>query len=430
MKKFSLKNGMLIGSASAATQIEGGEIDHSWLDWAKKGHITDKSSPARANEHYRLYREDAELMRDMGMQIYRFGVEWARIEPEEGRFDEEALAHYADELKLLRSYGIAPLVTLHHFTNPMWFERQGAFEKQENLKYFLRFIEKTVASFGELANEYITINEPNVYATNGYFFGTWPPGVKSFSRTLNLLSMLAFAHIKAYKAIHAKRQEMGLNDTKVSFANHVRVFVPENPKNPMHCMYAKLTERFFQGCISLAMCKGRFTIPLRNIGGVKRGRYCDFIAVNYYTRSSVSGLDDGVRKNAPVNDLGWEIYPQGIVECAKKLYEIEPLPIYITENGTCDNEDSFRSRYLYEHIRALCESDLPVERYYHWCFCDNFEWIEGERARFGIVHVDYETQRRTVKDSGRFLSAVIASSGVTEEIFDEFVGDKSYKTNS
>ncbi len=429
MSAFSLKPGMLLGAASAATQIEGGELDSSWIDWYKQGHIVDGSTPARSNEHYRLFREDAALMRDLGLQIYRLGIEWARIEPEEGKFDEDAIAHYLEEIRLLRSYGIEPLVTLHHFTNPMWFENKGAFEDSANIKTFLLFVEKVVSAFGGAVNEYITINEPNVYATNGYFFGEWPPGEKSFSRTIKVMNVLTQAHIEAYQLIHRLRKNMGFDDTLVSFANHVRVFAPENPKNPMHRLYARLTERFFQGSLSKAMCAGEFSFPLRNIGKVKKGSYCDFIAVNYYTRSSVSGLSDGVKKNVPINDLGWEIYPQGIVECTQKLYDIMPLPVYITENGTCDNEDSFRSKYVYEHIKALCESGLPVQRYYHWCFCDNFEWLEGESARFGIVHIDYETQERTVKKSGLFIRDIIAAGGVTEKMYGEYVKDEIYRTN-
>jgi beta-glucosidase len=106
-----------------------------------------------------------------------------------------------------------------------------------------------------------------------------------------------------------------------------------------------------------------------------------------------------------------------------------PLPVYVTENGTCDNRDAFRCRYLCDHLKTLCESDLPVERYYHWCFTDNFEWCEGESARFGLVHVDYATQARTVKQSGRFVSDVIAAGGVTEELYARYVQPQRYQTN-
>jgi len=452
---FSLKPGLLIGTASAATQIEGGELDHSWMDWSRKGHIADGTSPARATGHYERIEEDAALMRDLGMQICRMGVEWARVEPREGEYDEAAIERYLEEIRLLESYGIKVLVTLHHFTNPMWFERKGAFEHEGNVTHYLRLVEKLVTAFGAQASEYITINEPNVYAANGYFFGIWPPGKKSFALTVKVMSVLAAAHIDAYRLIHKLRGEMGYTDTKVGFANHVRVFAPENPKNPAHRLYARLAERFFQGSLSKALYTGEFQFPLRRLslpqpgtpahiplqGGVAQNggaappvsgssAHSDFMALNYYTRSTVSGIRDGVRRGALINDLGWEIYPQGIVECAQKLYGASPMPIYITENGTCDNSDAFRSRYLYDHLKALCESSLPIERYYHWCFCDNFEWAEGESARFGIVHTDYETQTRTTKKSGEFLREVIKAQGVDEKMYDEYIKNQRYPRNS
>jgi Beta-glucosidase/6-phospho-beta-glucosidase/beta-galactosidase len=417
-----LKKDFRLGCASAATQVEGGKIDHSWAEWAKiKGHIADETTPERADDHYVRWRQDALLMKDLGLEICRMGIEWARIEPEEGVYDGEAIRHYVDEVKLLISYGIKPLVTLHHFTNPMWFERKGAFTKTENIPNFVCFVEKMVKAFGNLADEYITINEPNVYATNGYFFGSWPPGEKSFFKITKVMSVMVLAHIRAYEKIHALQP-----NAKVSFANHVRVFAPENPKKISHRIYAKLTERFFQGALTKAMCLGEFSFPIRNLGHSKKGKYCDYIAINYYTRSTVSGLKDGVRKAAPINDLGWEIYPNGLVECARQLYDLCPMPIYITENGTCDNKDAFRSRYIYEHLKAITESDLPIERYYHWCFTDNFEWAEGESARFGIVHVNYETQERTVKKSGYFFKKLIAAHGVDEAMFEEYIANERY----
>lgn len=427
MKNFLLKEDFLIGAASAATQIEGGDLNHSWMNWYKEGHIKDNSTPERANDHYHRYEEDGKLLKELDLQIYRMGIEWARIEPFENTFDEHAIAHYVEEVKLLKSYGIKVLVTLHHFTNPMWFEEMGAFEKVENIRYYLRFVRKMVNAFGQLVNEYITINEPNVYATNGYFFGEWPPGDKNIARTIQVMNVMAIAHIRAYELIHEIRQRNDCQDTKVSFANHMRVFTPENPKSARHRFFTRLTERFFQGSLSKAMMTGEFELPLRRHHSVKKGTYCDFIAINYYTRSSISGLKDGVKKGVPVNDLGWEIYPAGIVECARTLYAIRPLDIYITENGTCDNHDRFRSRYIYEHLQAITDAELPIKRYYHWCFCDNFEWVEGETARFGIVHVDYDTQKREIKKSGRFLQAVTQNKGVTEEMYDEYVSNETYQ---
>ncbi|MGN1002934.1 MAG: glycoside hydrolase family 1 protein [Oscillospiraceae bacterium] len=426
MNEFKLKNNMLLGVASSATQVDGGDLRHTWNDWHEKGRIKDGSDPAVATDHWNRWREDVLLMHRMGIQTYRLSIEWARVEPAEGCFDEEAIRHIKEEILLLIGLGIKPLVTLHHFTNPLWFEEKGGWENYENIRYFLIYVEKMVKSIGHLVNEYLTLNEPNIYAVNGYFFGTWPPGKKSMSTALNVMSNLATAHIKAYRLIHDVRRGMGFKDSRVSFANHLRVFEPKNRLNPAHVTSAALAERTFQTRLTEAMLTGEFKKPLKNVGRVRHGAYCDFHAVDYYTRSTITGLADGVREDCCKNDLGWEIYPEGIVRCCRKLMEIAPLPIYITENGTCDLNDSFRSRFIYDHLKALCQSGLPVKRYYHWSFNDSFEWAEGSFARFGLVHTNYETLERTVKRSGEFYSAIIKNHGVTQEMYDEFVAGQEY----
>ena len=420
--EFMCKPGMLLGAATAATQIEGGDKNNNWYDWYRRGYIKDNSDPSVATEHYDRWREDLDLMADMGLQCYRFGLEWSRIEPEEGVFSEEALSHYREEIAAMKERGIRPLLTLHHFSNPLWLEEKGAFLDQDNITYYLRYVHKVVETLGDLVSEYITINEPNVYAFNSYFAGAWPPGKRSFLAMSRVMTNLTAAHIEAYGLIRKTRLQMGYTDTKVSFANHLRSFAPRDPQNPLHRFWAERAEQLFQGSLTAAMCRGRRAFPIGKHPAIVPGEYCDFHAVNYYTRSTVSGPADGVAEGCPVNDLGWEIYPQGIVEVSRKVYKLLPRPIWITENGTCDNADRFRARYIAEHLQALCESDLPVERYYHWCFCDNFEWVEGCSARFGLVHVDYDTQERTVKGSGDFYRQVIREGGVSEALWQRCCG--------
>lgn len=424
--KFSIPRGMLMGVSTASMQIEGGQLDTNWHDWHRRGFIKDGSDPSTANDHWEKWREDTALMADMGLQLYRFGVEWARLMPEEGRVDEAAVERYRQELLLLKEHGVRPLLTIHHFSNPMWFEKKGAFEKRENLHFYLELVELVIDRFGDLCSDYITINEPNVYATNSYFFGLWPPGRKDVWQTLKVMENLAYCHIRAYRMIHEKRRAMGYSDAMVGCANHMRVFAPKNPRNLWHRLCAPLTAFLFQDALTKAMTLGRFPFPLRNHGRLPKGEYTDFIGLNYYTRSTVSGVGDGVRENSPRNDLDWEIYPQGIVDCAKQLYDLLPRPVWVTENGACDNGDRFRCRYLYEHLKALSESGLPFERYYHWCFCDNLEWVEGNSAKFGLVRVDPQTREREVKTSGRFYSEVIRNGGVTQAMYEQYVAGQEY----
>ena len=427
MRNFALPKGFLLGVSTASTQIEGGDVHSNWNDWYRQGRIHDNTDPAAGNDHWRAWQTDTELMASMGLKLYRFSVEWARLCPEPDQVDETAVARYRQELLELNRHGIRPLLTIHHFSNPMWFETLGAFSKRENLHYYLELVELVIRRFGDLCSEYITINEPNVYATNSYFFGQWPPGKTSVTETIGVMENLAFCHISAYQLIHRLRREMGYRDTMVGSANHVRVFAPKNPKNPWHRVCAKLTKWLFQDALTQAMTLGRFPFPLRDHWGLKPGEYTDFIGVNYYTRSTVSGIGDGVREGSPRNDLGWEIYPEGLTQCSRELLKVLRRPIWVTENGTCDNSDRFRCRYLYEHLKELSQSGLPFERYYHWCFCDNFEWVEGNSAKFGLVSVDPDTRSRTVKRSGAFYSRIIGAGGVTEDLYQTYVDGQEYE---
>ena len=425
--KFELKKGLLLGSATAATQIEGGDENNNWARFAAEGKIKDGSTPVRASGHYDRFREDIDLMAEMRLQIYRFGIEWSRIEPTQGQYCDETIAHYREEIEYMISKGIQPLLTIHHFTNPLWFENMGAFENANSPEIFLSFTKKVIEAFGDLVSEYITINEPNVYATQSLLWGYWPPEKKSVGALIKAFSNMTAAHVLAYNYIHEKRKKMGYSDTKVGFANHLRVFAPADPKNPLHRAASSLSEYLFQDALTEAMMTGKCRFPVLRRKNIKVGKYYDFIGINYYTRSTVSGLADGVRENCFKNDLGWEIYHEGLIDLANKLAGKYGGEVYVTENGTCDHTDFFRSRFIYDQLKLISEMENPITRYYHWSFMDNFEWREGERERFGLVHIDYETQVRTVKESGKLYAAIIRDRGVTEESFERWVKDSNYK---
>lgn len=426
--KFKLKEGLLLGSATAATQIEGGDENNNWARFAKEGKVYDGTSPVRAADHFVRWREDIDLMAEMGLKVYRLGIEWSRIEPERNHFSDDVLARYREEIEYMHQKGIKPLLTLHHFTNPIWFEDMGAWENKESPDIFLNFASHVVDYLGDVVDEYITINEPNVYALNSLFLGVWPPEKKSLSAYVKAFSNMTAAHILTYQMIHEKRRDMGRESTLVSFANHLRVFAPKNPKNLWHKICSRLAKYLFQDSVTDAMMTGKCRFPVLRRKGVKPGKYCDFIGINYYSRSTVSGLSDGVKSGVPVNDLGWEIYHEGLVELANNLSDKygKELPVFITENGTCDNTDKFRPRFIYDQLKLISETENRIERYYHWSFIDNFEWRDGESARFGMVHIDYETQKRTVKDSGKLYASVIKNGGVTSEAYAEYVEKSNY----
>lgn len=426
---FTDLNGMLLGTSTAAIQIEGGDKNNNWYDWSTiPGNIKDGSTPLRTTDHWNKWAEDTQLMADMGLQIYRMGVEWSRIEPNPGEFDSAVIDRYRQEIGMMRDAGIQPLVTLHHFTNPSWFQGLGEWTSDDAVKIWLRFVRFVVTQLRDLVTDWVTINEPNVYAAQTRLWGEAPPGIRDIPGMRRVMAHLAEAHNRAYLLIHQLQPE-----AKVSVAHHMRVFDPVNPKNPVHIAAAKASQELFQDVLADAMFHGDYKRLLgKQPKGIFPGRYYDYLGLNYYARTASKGLADGTFPRSPVNDLGWEIYPAGIERAARWLVENFDAPVWITENGTCDNGgddgqlERFRSRFIHDHLTTLAESGLPIERYYHWCFVDNWEWQEGEIPRFGLVWNDYETQTRTVKPSGEFVSQIIKDGGITDEARARWVEPQKY----
>lgn len=423
MAAFSLTTEL--GVATAATQIEGGDCDTVWHRWAAEpGRIADGSTPARAADHWNRWEQDTALLADLGLRHYRMGLEWARIEPRPGRFDADVLARYRDELTALRAAGVRPLVTLWHFNDPGWLVDAGGWLGPAPVRHFVAYVREVVTTLGDLVTDWVTVNEPNVYAALGHLLGEWPPGHRSLPETARVMSTLTAAHIAAYQVIHELQPQ-----ATVCVANHLRAFTPANPGHPLHRASAGALDHLFQGALTEAMSTGRFRPPLRRPHGVRPGRYVDVQGINYYSRSRITDPRDPMptATGVPVNDLGWEIHPAGLVDLARRIHERYRVPIWITENGTADATDAFRARFVHDQLRAIAGSGLPIERYYHWCFTDNWEWVEGEGPRFGLVHLDYDTQVRTVRDSGRFYASVIANRGVTEQAYEQWVAAQHYR---
>jgi len=421
MAGFDL-GGIELGVSTSATQIEGHLRNTNWYDWAlHPGRIKDASNPDTAGDHWVKWREDLDLVDQLGVRHYRMGVEWSRLEPERGVHDETALQRYREELTELHRRGIRPLVTLHHFTHPRWFEAMGAFEHPDGVMLFLRHVRHVVSELGDLVTDWNTINEPNVYVVGSYFSGVWPPGVKDWSSVARVYNRLAAAHILAYTLIHEIQPE-----ATVTGALHLRTFQPAYPWSLWHQLATRVVRHLFQGAIADAMFTGQFPFPLHRPRGIEPGRYYDVIGINYYSQSTIKWLTDGTASGVEVNDLGWQIHPQGLAEVARWAHERFDAPIWITENGTCDNADRFRSRFIHDHLAAAVHSGVPIERFYHWCFVDNWEWDEGSIPRFGLVRLDHRTMERTVKASGRFYAEIIANNGVTQEMYDRWVAPLRY----
>ncbi len=388
----------LWGAAIAAHQVEGNNVHSDWWDCEQKGLLKYKSG--LACDFWNRWREDFDLIESLGHNALRFSVEWARLEPEPGKWDEAALARYVEMARDLQRRGIEPVLTLHHFVNPLWFSRAGGFEKAENLPHFTRFVEKVVPALAPHVRWWVTINEPMVYAFQSYSGGLWPPFEKDVGLAMRVLGNLLEAHARAYPVIHRHRP-----DAMVSIAKHIRVTQPFRAWHPGDRLAAAVQDYVANEAVLRSFVTGRFLG--RRVEGL-RGSW-DYIGLNYYTRNRLRFVPSPntafgaevapASTGAEVNDLGWEIYPDGLYLALKRLGRYR-LPVVITENGICakDDDDTQRVRYLQTHLEAVERamkdglgdrgSGVDVRGYLYWTLMDNFEWAEGFAPHFGLVAMD------------------------------------------
>jgi len=429
---YTLPDDFIFGTATASLQIEGGDTNNSWYRWSlREGHIKDGTTPLTACDHWNRIDEDIALMKKLNVNGYRMSLEWSRIEPEEGTFSSIAFEHYREELAKLKEAGIEPLVTLHHFSNPLWLEDNGGWTDDRIVGRFERYTEEVVRCLGDLVTRWATINEPNVYLHGGYIGGFWPPGKQSLSLFFKGAVNMIGAHIAAYRTIHAVSKALGYDRVQAGPVHHVRLFDPLNDRAGER-LVCRLLDRFFHRIFSEGMATGRVLVPFARRYPFGKGCFQDYMGLNYYTRDMVAFkpfrpsamfAELSVRGDAQVNDLGWELYPEGLARVCRYYYKRFTKPIYITENGTCDAADAFRTGYIYNHLREvsrLIDEGVDVRGYYHWTLMDNFEWSEGLSARFGLAAMDYETQKRTIRQSGMFYSELCKNRGVTEKMIKNY----------
>jgi beta-glucosidase len=391
----------LWGAATSAHQVEGNNTNSDWWEWEKKAGLTQVSG--QACRHYELYESDFDLAKSLGHNAHRLSVEWARIEPQEGIFSEQELRHYRGVLSALRERSLEPVVTLHHFTNPAWFSHMGGWENKRSGSYFLRYIQRVTEALGDQVRYWVTINEPLIYVYHSYLLGTWPPQKKSLCKAQRVENNLAAAHIKAYRLIHDIYRQKGFKSASVSIAKNVQAFIPCRPT-----------------------FRNRFAVYLRgrwfNYNFVERllaAKALDFIGINYYSRNLVEvrswwpvhlGMDTckDPSHHLKKNSLGWEIYPQGLYDLLIRFKKYN-LPLMITENGICVDDDFIRWEYIRDHLESVhraMQEGARVLGYLYWSLLDNYEWEKGFIPRFGLVEVDYNSYARRPRESARKFAAV------------------------
>ncbi len=408
----------LWGSATSAHQVEGQNIHNDWWAWEQAKKVQEPSGPAC--DHYRRYPEDFEIISNLGHNAHRFSIEWSRLEPRENEWDPAAFEHYHQVLSDLNRRGIEPMVTLHHFTIPQWFAALGGWESDQAAYYFSRFVNRVVQNFAHQVKFWVTINEPLVYLYFSYLEGTWPPGKNSIASALKVLYQLIKGHISAYDLIHRHYQEEGKGPVWVSIAKHLSCFTPARPHHLLDRYSVWLRNWFFNDMLLNALTYGFLFFPGVFCEWLPRSRSLDFIGVNYYTRDFIRFGGWGLRNSLgqidskslhpdevkEQNQMGWEVYPDGLYKILMRLRRYR-LPLIITENGICTEQDTQRGNYIQDHLKAVERAKAQgadVRGYFYWSLLDNFEWAHGFRPRFGIVGVDYVNQQRIIRNSAKTLS--------------------------
>jgi beta-glucosidase len=410
-----LPSGFMLGTSTAAHQVEGG-LENDWAQWERgqwpdgRPHIKDGSVSGAATDSWNRFDEDVQLMQRLGANSYRFSVEWARIQPTPDTWDEEALARYQQWARTLRQKGITPLVTLYHFTLPTWISDSGGWENPATLDAFEAYVAKVAQALGGEVDWWCTVNEPNVYAVLGYLDGEWPPGKKDSKAMATVLGHLLEAHARAARQLRALDTVDADGDgfaTRIGLAHHVRVFQPATGTTA-DTTVAALTDAFFNESVPDALRSGRVLLSIPGqvhldypVEGLQGS--IDYFGINYYTRDYVRqylGEPSLSRKYVPrgreKNDLGWELYPEGLYLFLRR-YETVGVPLIVTENGMADQSGERRPYFLQSHLYAVEQAvarGVDVRGYFHWSLLDNFEWAEGYAPKFGLFAVDHTSPEK------------------------------------
>ncbi|NCQ02713.1 glycoside hydrolase family 1 protein [Candidatus Wolfebacteria bacterium] len=391
--------GFYWGSATSAHQVEGNNVN-DWSEWEKKNaerlakEAKEKWQPwqqekfpemfnpenyisGRACDHYHLYEQDFDIAKKLGHNAHRFSIEWSRIEPEQGKFNEKEIEHYRKVIITLKGLEIEPFVTIWHWPIPIWLRDKGGWENKKITDYFERYAEKISNALGENVKFWITLNEPEIYASNSYFAGVWPPQKKNLFAYLRVLNNLIKAHRKAYGVIKKAN-----SNSKIGIAKNNIYFEAYQNK-----LVNRVLKKFIDWWWNFY-----FLNRIRN--------HQDFIGLNHYFHNRINyGFNKN--ENKKISDIGWELYPEAIYYVLKDLKRFNK-PIYITENGLADGGDKKRSWFILESLKNIGKAineGVNVRGYLHWSLMDNFEWDKGFWPRFGLVEVNYKTLERKIRPS-------------------------------
>ena len=379
------------GTATAAHQIEGGNVNNDWWAFEHAPGSVCRESSGDACDSWERWEEDAELVAKLGLDHYRFSVEWSRIEPVEDEISTVALAHYRRQCIALWERGVNPVVTFHHFTTPRWLTGQGGWETDYAVERFGRYCTIVAETLADLMAAACTINEPNNLATMGWHLGLFPPGKQDEGLSRSVAARLVQAHRVAVEAIRAAAPGV-----PVGLALSMTDYQPVTGGDETLRQIRHDSEDIF----------------LDDVHGD------DFLGVQAYSRMLIGpngwvGSEAGV----PILDLGYEFYPASLGNCLRRAWEYTAgsIPLWVTENGIGTADDALRIDYVQQALSGLLdaiEDGVDVRGYSYWSLLDNYEWTFGYQPKFGLIGVDRSTFRRSPKPSAGWLSSVVTANAL------------------
>lgn len=424
----------LWGVALSEYQVSGAALckESNWAYWENRQAklVEDYPRSGAAAHFWEHYETDIMRMKkELGINSLRFSVDWSCIEPKEGHFDENALHHYVQLCVLLKKYDIEPMITLHHFTHPEWFEKKGGFERAENIPYFVRFCTKVFKALGRDVHLWCTINEPTIYAFQGYIRGVFPPGKRGFfsmvptKKAVEVLKNLLHAHVDVYTAL--KKLPYG-HQAQIGFVHQYLKFEPYSALNLFEQIPGWFLNAFLNDAVLHFCATGTFKYTLHvpflaHINAFYKapyGRFLDFIGLNYYSRVLVAVRPGHEYSSAYpgeyMTDMPYASYPEGFYEALKHVSSLN-VPVYVTENGISDAKDDRRERFIKEYLTALhkaLQEGCDIRGFYYWTFVDNYEWDMGYTQKFGLYELDHVTQQRTLRKGARVYAQTVLNNSL------------------
>jgi beta-glucosidase len=366
--------------------------------------------------HYHLYKDDLNLLKELGVNAYRFSLEWSRIQPREDVWDDGVTAHYQEVIDILNENGIAPMITLHHFTHPLWFIKKYPWHKNSSTEKFLDYAKRIISSIKDV-RYWITFNEPYVLLLGGYLEGCMPPGIRNTSLAVKALENILSCHTGVYDAIHAR-----IPDAMVSVAHNMAALAPWRKWNPLDRLISGAAKYFYNHSLLDAFLTGELHIkfPFKKaiIIPVPIKNKLDFFGVNYYTRVHIrfnpfKKLGAELRHRDiggyGLSDMGWEIHPRGLEKVLKYASKLK-MPLIITENGIATKDPEKKVKFMREHVDVLekvIRNGIDVRGYFYWTLIDNYEWLQGLDTRFGLYKVDFKTLRRIPTTAATYYAYLI-----------------------